>query len=157
MSVESSCSEILRRHGVELPAMSSEGELILDGDCNTFLHLGASCASLSCEAMQELISLNPSAVDAVNKSEGNTALHVAAKVGNVNACKALVEAGADPTRRNQKNRTPRSQPKLPDSTKDYLLDVEEEYKRRKELKKEELFGSKIQATQTESALLVRGL
>lgn len=152
-----SSEEILRQHAIEVPAMTSEGDLSVDSEGNTFLHLAAACGSLSYESMQALISLNLSAVDAVNKSEGNSPLHLAAKSGNVNACKALMEAGADPTRRNQKNRTPRSQPKIPDSTKDYLLDVEEEYRKAKELKKEELFGSKIQATQTESALLVRGL
>jgi ankyrin repeat protein len=138
--------------------MSTEtADVAVDSDGNTYLHLAAACGSLTYESMQALISMNASAVDMVNKSEGNSPLHIATKSGNVDACRALMESGADPTRRNNKNRTPRSQPKIPDSTKDYLLDVEEEYRKNKELRKEELFGSKIQATQTESALLVRGL
>jgi hypothetical protein len=68
-----------------------------------------------------------------------------------------MDGGADPTRRNAKNRTPRSQPKIPDASKDYLLDVEESYKKQKDEARSDLFGSKIQATQTESAFGVRAL
>lgn len=43
----------------------------------------------------------------------------------------------------------------PAPDRDYLAAVEEEYKRRKEERKADMFGSKIQATQTESAFGVR--
>lgn len=55
--------------------------------------------------------------DAQTKAEGLTPLHVAARAGSVGACRALVEGGADPTKRNAKNRTPGNQPKIPDATR----------------------------------------
>ena len=40
---------------------------------------------------------------------------------------------------------------MPDATKDFLLDMEEAAKERKADKNQELFGTKIAATQTQSA------
>lgn len=50
-------------------------------------------------------------VNAKNKN-GETALHLAAKLGRVELCKALLDCGASPIERNNKNRTPKSQPRV---------------------------------------------
>mmetsp|Transcript_44717 Transcript_44717/g.133611 ORF Transcript_44717/g.133611 Transcript_44717/m.133611 type:complete len:194 (-) Transcript_44717:81-662(-) len=128
----------------------------IDEDGNTLIHLAVTEVPAGCvyAAIAALIraGVNP---DAANKSEVNTAMHVAAKCGSVDACRALLDGGADPTKRNGKNRTPRSQPKIPDATKDFLLDKEDEFRKRKEEAKADLYGSKIAETQTQSAFGVR--
>lgn len=50
-------------------------------------------------------------VDAKNK-KGETALHLAAKLGRVELCKALLDCGASPIERNNKNRTAELQPRV---------------------------------------------
>ncbi|KXZ46400.1 hypothetical protein GPECTOR_44g75 [Gonium pectorale] len=128
------------------------GDAAVDDEGNTHLHLVAEGgASYDVVAAFLSMGLNPN----TSNKEGDTALHVAARAGHVEVCKALVDAGADVLKRNNKNRTPRSQVKLPDSTKDYLAEAEEAFKAAKEAKKSALWDDKMKATQTESAYGVR--
>ncbi|GMH38839.1 hypothetical protein BSKO_06737 [Bryopsis sp. KO-2023] len=124
----------------------------IDDDCNTHLHNVAKQGGTYAFAV-ELIKkgLNP---NKQNKN-GDTPLHVAAKAGNVEACRALIDGGADALARNNKNRTPRAQVKIPQATKDFLLDAEEEAKERKKEKASSLWDNKMKATQTESAFGLR--
>ncbi|KAG1676623.1 hypothetical protein FOA52_008752 [Chlamydomonas sp. UWO 241] len=111
-------------------------------DVNTALHVAAKTGSV--EGRIHLCGVN-------------TALRVAAKAGSVEACRALLDGGADPTKRNGKNRTPCSQPKIPESTKDFLLDKEEAFRKRKEEAKADMYGGKLAETQTQSAFGLRCL
>ncbi|GAX77263.1 hypothetical protein CEUSTIGMA_g4709.t1 [Chlamydomonas eustigma] len=130
------------------------GDVAVDSDGNTLLHIAAASPATTYDACKKLFALGLG-VNTANKSNADTPMHVAAKCGNIEVCKALVDCGADPTKRNGKNRTPRSQPKIPESSKDYLLDVEENYKKTREEKKMGMFGAKLQETQTESAFGLR--
>mmetsp|Transcript_37318 Transcript_37318/g.105300 ORF Transcript_37318/g.105300 Transcript_37318/m.105300 type:complete len:98 (+) Transcript_37318:1-294(+) len=87
----------------------------------------------------------------------DTPLHLAAKAGHVEMCKLLFELGANVFHRNSKNRTPRSQIKLAQDVKDYLGEVEEIAEERKRQRDSALWDEKMRATQTESALSVRGI
>ncbi|GIL76631.1 hypothetical protein Vretimale_8833 [Volvox reticuliferus] len=128
------------------------GDVAVDDAGNTHLHLVAeSGASYDVVTAMMSLGLNP---NTANK-EGDIPLHVAARAGHVEVCRALVDGGADVLKRNNKNRTPRSQLKLPDSTKDYLADAEEAFKAAKDAKKSTLWDDKMKATQTESAFGLR--
>lgn len=85
---------------------------------------------------------------------GNTALHLAAAAGNLDACKLLVELGADPLKRNKVNRTPGKQIRLQPDMKDYFLDVEAAAVQARSAKQHGLWDDKIKATLTESALRI---
>jgi len=130
------------------------GDLAVDSDGNTLLHIAAASTATTYDACKKLVALGLG-VNTANKANVDTPMHVAAKCGNIEVCKALVECGADPTKRNGKNRTPRSQPKIPEASKEYLLDVEVNYKKMREELKMNMFGAKLQETQTESAFGLR--
>ncbi|PNW87956.1 hypothetical protein CHLRE_01g008500v5 [Chlamydomonas reinhardtii] len=119
---------------------------------NSHLHLVAE-AGAAAEVVSALLSLGLSP-NVVNK-EGDTPLHLAARGGHIEACRALVAGGADLLRRNNKNRTPKTQLKLPEAAKAYLEVAEEEFKAAKEAKKSALWDDKMKGTQTESAFGVR--
>ena len=85
---------------------------------------------------------------------GDTALHVAATSGNLEACRVLVELGADSLKRNKRNRTPASQLKLDPEVKQYLSDVEDTAVLARKNKSAGIWDDKIRATQTESALRI---
>eukprot|EP00198_Chlamydomonas_reinhardtii_P010966 XP_001700303.1 predicted protein [Chlamydomonas reinhardtii] len=106
----------------------------------------------------------------VDEASGNSHLHLVAEAGAAaEACRALVAGGADLLRRNNKNRTPKTQVwrqwragrgdsgaaavllKLPEAAKAYLEVAEEEFKAAKEAKKSALWDDKMKGTQTESA------
>lgn len=53
--------------------------------------------------------------------------------------------------RNARGKTPRQQPGLGDEVRAALLEAEEATKKRREEKQSELWGSRLQATQTASA------
>ncbi|KAG2430363.1 hypothetical protein HYH02_013725 [Chlamydomonas schloesseri] len=129
------------------------------GDCvvdeasgNTRLHAVAE-AGACYDVVAALLSLGLSP-NVVNR-EGDTPLHVAARGGHMEVCKALVAGGADVLRRNNKNRTPKTQLKLPEAVKEYLEVAEEEFRAAKEAKKSALWDDKMKATQTESAFGLR--
>ena len=86
--------------------------------------------------------------------EGDTALHVAARAGCLLICEELLKHGADALIRNKKNRTPAGQARLDDAVKVFLLTAEEQAKEQRKQRGANLWNSKIQATQTESALAV---
>lgn len=93
--------------------------------------------------------------DAANK-DGDTALFLAARAGALGVCKALVEAGADVLRRNSKNRTPGSQLKLDDGVKTFLAEAEDAARAARALR-DKMWGSKLSATQTQSACVLRSV
>lgn len=99
-------------------------------------------------------ALQRAEIDRTN-SEGDTLLHIAARTG----CKAAVELilglGADPLKRNQKNKTPATQAKLRSEIKEVLVEAEARAKETKRDKASNLWDSKMKATQTESAFGVR--
>ncbi|KAG2444244.1 hypothetical protein HXX76_001001 [Chlamydomonas incerta] len=121
---------------------------------NSHLHLVAE-AGAGQEVVAALLSLGLSP-NVVNK-EGDTPLHVAARGGHIEVCKALVAGGADVLRRNNKNRTPKTQLKLTEAAKAYLEAAEEEFRAAKDAKKSALWDDKMRSTQTESAFGVRAL
>ncbi|GLC38176.1 hypothetical protein PLESTB_001091400 [Pleodorina starrii] len=128
------------------------GDVAMDDAGNTRLHLVAeSGASYDVVTAMMSLGLNP---NTANK-EGDSPLHVAARTGHLEVCRALVDGGADVLKRNNKNRTPRSQLKLPDNTKDYLAEAEEEFKAAKDAKKSSLWDEKMRETQTSSAFGLR--
>ena len=94
--------------------------------------------------------INVNGVDA----EGDTALHIAARTGSLEVCKVLVEHGADLLLRNKKNRTAAGQARLDEELKDWLVIAEADAKERRKQRAADMWNSKIQATQTESALAV---
>ncbi|PNH12207.1 Ankyrin-3 [Tetrabaena socialis] len=130
------------------------GDAAVDDSGNTHLHLVAESGA-SYEVVAALMSLGLSA-NKINR-EGDTPLHVAARGGHVEVCRGLVDGGADLLRRNAKNRTPRSQVKLPEASKQYLAEAEEAFKEVKEAKKSSLWDDKMRATQTESAFGTQAL
>ena len=93
-------------------------------------------------------------VNFADPNTGDTALHVAASAGNLEACRIIVELGADPLKRNKRNRTPAAQLKLEVEVKDYLSEVEDAAVLARSSKHAGVWNDKIKATQTESALRV---
>jgi ankyrin repeat protein len=85
-------------------------KLASDANGSTYLHMVAESGGCSAELIQGLVSmgLTPNAAN----RDGDTPLHVAARCGHVDICRALVAAGADPLVRNGKNRKPRDQLKV---------------------------------------------
>lgn len=85
--------------------------------------------------------------------DGYTPLHCAAAAGHepVLAVEALLAAGADPLARNKAGRTARGQGSLSDEVKAVLAEAEEAAKAGKARRQEELWGTRVQKTQTESA------
>jgi hypothetical protein len=65
--------------------------------------------------------------------------------------------GADPLKKNSKNRTARGQAKIPEHVSLWLCDIEDEAKRAKEQKRSAVWGQLLQVTQTESAFGVQVL
>eukprot|EP00775_Hariotina_reticulata_P012339 gene12339-12472_t len=116
---------------------------------NTHLHVAVSGSEDVPELVTALLAIGVPA-DATNK-DGDTALHIAARAGHVGACRALVAGGAHVTWRNNKNRIPGNQLKLPDATKSFLQEAEAAAKAAKEQKNHELWDAKMRATQTDSA------
>lgn len=126
----------------------------VDVDGNTQLHhMAAEGGSYDLCLGLARLGINP---NVLNK-ENDTALHIAARAGHMEVLRALVDAGADPLRRNGKNRLPGSQLKLSAEVKEFLEAAEERAKEAKEAKRSELWDGKMRAAQTESACIVRGL
>ena len=90
-----------------------------------------------------------------SNSEGDTLLHVAARKGCKAAVELILSLGADPLKRNQKNKTPATQAKLRPEIKDVLDEAEARAKETKRDKTSNLWDNKMKATQTESAFGVR--
>ena len=88
-------------------------------------------------------------------SEGDTLLHIAARTGCKAAVELILSLGAEPLKRNQKNKTPATQAKLRGEIKDILEDAETRAKETKRDKASNLWDNKMKATQTESAFGVR--
>ncbi|KAK9842747.1 hypothetical protein WJX74_001687 [Apatococcus lobatus] len=99
-------------------------------------------------------ALQGAQIDLAN-SEGDTLLHLAARKGCKAAVELILSLGADPLRRNQKNRTPGNQAKLRAEIKDLLGEAETKAKEVKRDKASNLWDVKMKATQTESAFGVR--
>lgn len=91
-----------------------------------------------------------SAVD----DDGDTALHIAARAGCTEVCRVLLNNGADVLVRNKKNRLAGGQAKLDEAISELLAAAQEQAKQRRKDRGAALWDSKIQATQTESALRV---
>ncbi|KAL0024005.1 hypothetical protein WJX77_007639 [Trebouxia sp. C0004] len=87
----------------------------------------------------------------------DTPLHLAARSGQVQLCQLLVQHGADPLARNNKNRTPGGQAKLTSDVKGFLTEAECEAKDKRQLLKNNLWNEKMKATQTQSALGIQCL
>eukprot|EP00879_Flechtneria_rotunda_P006099 GHRR01006412.1.p1 GENE.GHRR01006412.1~~GHRR01006412.1.p1 ORF type:complete len:608 (+),score=207.09 GHRR01006412.1:162-1985(+) len=124
-----------------------------DAADNTHLHLAACSREDLPDLVAALLSVGVPA-NAVN-NDGDTALHLAARAGHIGVCRALVEGGADVFRRNNKSRTPGTQLKLSQQTRDYLKTAEEAAKAAKEERFHELWDAKMRATQTASAFGIR--
>ncbi|WIA15048.1 hypothetical protein OEZ85_001748 [Tetradesmus obliquus] len=113
-----------------------------DAAGNTHLHNAVSGPEDLPDLVAALLAVGLPA-DAVN-GDGDTALHVAARAGHVEACRALVAGGADVMRRNNKNRVPGNQ-----------LKAEEAWRLAKEQKNHQLWDAKMKAMQTASAFGIR--
>ncbi|DBA66490.1 TPA: hypothetical protein ACH3X2_002461 [Trebouxia sp. C0005] len=87
----------------------------------------------------------------------DTPLHLAARSGHVQLCQLLVQHGADPLARNNKNRTPGGQAKLTSDVKGFLTEAECEAKDKRQLQKNNLWDEKMKATQTQSAFGIQCL
>lgn len=81
-----------------------------DAAGNTHLHHAVAGTEDLPELVAALIAVGLP-VDAVN-TDGDTALHVAARTGHVEACRALVAGAANVVHRNNKNRIPGKQLKV---------------------------------------------
>jgi uncharacterized protein len=79
-------------------------KLASDANGCTYLHMVAQSGACSADLIQGLVDMGLTP-NAANK-EGDTPLHVAARCGHVDVCRALVAA------RNGKNRKPRDQLKV---------------------------------------------
>lgn len=94
-------------------------------------------------------------VDAAN-SEGDTALFLAARAGNVAVCRALIEeCGADPLHRNARNRTAATQLRLPEAARAYLARAEADAKAARARRVRSWFDPAMAAAQTASACIVQ--
>ena len=80
----------------------------LDECGNSVLHRYA-CGEMG--SVDEGVWLDGALMHVKNK-DGDTALHIAAKQGRIEICRWLLQHGANPLERNNKNRTPRSQIKV---------------------------------------------
>ena len=91
----------------------------------------------------------------LSNSEGDTLLHIAARTGCKAAVELILSLGAEPLKRNQKNKTPATQAKLRGEIKDLLEEAETRARETKRDKASNLWDNKMKATQTESAFGVR--
>lgn len=137
------------------PATSSSSAFSTDSKVNTRLHALAE-AGAGYDAVLSLARDPGVNVNAANHDE-DTPLHIASRMGHLEVVRALVDAGADPLRRNRKNRTPGGQLKLKAEIRDCLWEAEEVAKQQKSLKQSELWDSKMKGTQTDNACSTRNL
>ena len=93
-------------------------------------------------------------VNYASPETGDTALHLAGAAGNLEACRVLTDLGADPLKRNKRNRTPAAQLKLDPEVKQFLSEVEDAATLARKNKNAGIWDDKIRATQTESALRI---
>lgn len=110
----------------------------------SYLH-AAAAAGAGMAVIQALLEAG-CALDG-HDGEGDTPLHAAAAAGHLDACAALLAAGADVLARNGRGRTARLQGGVPQAVKAALEEAEGEQKRRREA----VFAAKLAATQTQSA------
>ena len=91
-------------------------------------------------------------------AEGDTALFLAARAGNLAVCRELVQAGADVLQRNARNRTASSQINLKSgSVRADLESAEAVAKAAREERVKALFDAKMRSTQTSSACVLRAV
>ncbi|KAI8464661.1 MAG: ankyrin repeat-containing domain protein [Monoraphidium minutum] len=95
-------------------------------------------------------------VDAVDRA-GDTALILAARRGDLDICKALVACGADPLRRNAKNRTAGAQLRLEAGVAAFLAEAEAGARAARAARDKALWDAPLAATQTASACAVRAV
>lgn len=90
-------------------------------------------------------------------SAGDTALHIAAQRASLEACRCLLDAGADPTARNNKGRTPAAQLGVDPGMASLLTEAAQAWQACREAARAALWNAKMQATQTQSAYGIRTL
>lgn len=90
-------------HGCDLVSRLLRNALLL---CGAIVTIHPSCHP---PKVFECVHAHAPAMHAGTNKAGDTALHIAALKGHVGACRGLVDGGADPLRRNAKNRRPREQ------------------------------------------------
>ncbi|KAF8060498.1 histidine--tRNA ligase [Scenedesmus sp. PABB004] len=124
-----------------------------DGAGNTHLHSAVAGPDDAPELVAALLAAG-APPDAAN-ADGDTPLHVAARRGHAAACAALVAGGADVLRRNQKNRSPGGQLKLPEATRALLAEAEAAARAARAERDRGTWGAGIAAAQTASAVCMR--
>jgi hypothetical protein len=97
-----------------------------------------------------------SPVDAAD-ANGDTALFQAARCGAEGACRALLASGADPLRRNARNRTPALQLGLEPAMRALLADAEDAARAARAERSRAVWDAPLAATQTASACIVQAL
>jgi len=124
---------------------------------NTHLMLAAAAPGDSTAALCSALVQAGINVEAVDKDAGDSALFLAARAGNLEVCKALIKAGADVLRRNNRNRTAGSQLKLQDGVRALLSAEEDLAKAARAERTKTLFDAKLRAMQTANACIVRAV
>lgn len=108
--------------------------------------------SVSTQAIKVLLS-QCRAVDVIHSTndDGDSLLHLAARSGNKQLCQLLLENGANPLKRNKRNRTPAGQSRLDAEVKEYMSSQEELAKELQKQKRADVWNEKMRATQTQNA------
>jgi ankyrin repeat protein len=128
-----------------------------DGDGSTHLMLAAAAPGDTTAALCVALAAAGIGVNATNK-DGDSALFLAARAGNLAVCRALVEkGGADALLRNNRNRTAGSQLKLPADVHGYLSGVEAAERAARAERTKVLFDAKLRQTQTANGCAVRAV
>ena len=102
-------------------------------------------------------NMDRASINALDRDEGDTLLHVAARAGDLAIVQLLLAAGADPLQRNTNGRTPGKQLNLEDDVRAELEAAAAAQQARTDAARAAVWGGAVQRTQTESAFGVQTL